>query len=136
MCYTNCPFHDTINTAPTLQCSNSSQTNTSDVSPWDRANSGDPSQDQQIAISSVCYMTNCPFHGTPNSPPMLTSQDRIPCSEQLPTNSNTKSYIHIVHWNAQGANQKTSAIKTAILQDDLDIVMIQDTNPEKTVCQL
>ena len=58
---------------------------------------------------------------------MLTSQDRIPCSEQLPSNNTTKTYIHIVHWNAQGANQKTSAIKNAILQDDLDIVMIQDT---------
>ena len=38
-------------------------------------------------------------------------------TEQLPTSS----------WNAQGAITKTSAIKTAIVQDDLDILMIQDT---------
>ena len=41
--------------------------------------------------------------------------------------SDTKPYIHLVHWNAQSASQKTSAIKRTILQDDLDIVMIQDT---------
>ena len=33
----------------------------------------------------------------------------------------------MVHWNAQGAISKTSAIKTTIVQDDIDIVMIQDT---------
>ena len=38
------------------------------------------------------------------------------------------THIKLVHWNAQGAITKTSAIKTAIVQDDLDIVMIQDTN--------
>ena len=86
----------------------------------------DSSRDQQTYIPSVSYPI-CPSQGTANSAPMLTSQDRIPCSEQLPSNNTTKSYIHIVHWNAQGANQKTSAIKTAILLDDLDIVMIQDT---------
>ena len=37
------------------------------------------------------------------------------------------THIKLVHWNAQGAITKTSAIKTAIVQDDLDIVMIQDT---------
>ena len=37
------------------------------------------------------------------------------------------NYIKLVHWNAQGAISKTSAIKTVNVQDDLDIVMIQDT---------
>ena len=38
------------------------------------------------------------------------------------------THIKLVHWNAQGSsNYKTSAIKTAIVQDDIDILMIQDT---------
>ena len=37
------------------------------------------------------------------------------------------THIKLVDWNAQGEITKTSAIKTAIVQDDLDIVMIQDT---------
>ena len=37
------------------------------------------------------------------------------------------THIKLVHRNAQGAITKTSAIKRAIVQDDLDIVMIQDT---------
>ena len=37
------------------------------------------------------------------------------------------NYIKLVHWNAQGAISKTSAIQTTIVQDDIDIVMIQDT---------
>ena len=36
------------------------------------------------------------------------------------------THMKLVDWNAQGAITKTSAIKTAIVQDDLDIVMIQD----------
>ena len=122
----NCPFQDTLNTIHTLQDSNSSQTLTHHhVTVPTVASHVDPAKDQHTAISSVSY-PHCP-QGTPNSAPMLTSQDRISSSEQLPTNRNTKSYIHIVHWNAQGANQKTSVIKNAILQDDLDIVMIQGT---------
>ena len=37
------------------------------------------------------------------------------------------THIKLVHWNAQGAITKPSAIKTAIVQDDRDIVMIHDT---------
>ena len=37
------------------------------------------------------------------------------------------THIKLVHWNAQGTIKKTSAIKKSIVQDDLDIVMIQDT---------
>ena len=37
------------------------------------------------------------------------------------------THIKLVHWNAQGEITKTSAINTAIVQDDLDIVIIQDT---------
>ena len=40
------------------------------------------------------------------------------------------THINLVHWNAQGAIPKTSAIKTSIVQDDIDIVMIQDTRYE------
>ena len=45
------------------------------------------------------------------------------------TNGTYRAATHIKpeHWNAQGEITKTSAIKTAIVQDDLDIVMIQDT---------
>ena len=35
------------------------------------------------------------------------------------------THIKLVDWNAQGAITMTSAIKIAIVQDDLDIVMIQ-----------
>ena len=52
----------------------------------------------------------------PNDPQLQTEH-----TEQLPTSSK------LVHWKAQGAITKTSAIKTDIVQDDLDIVMIQDT---------
>ena len=38
--------------------------------------------------------------------------------------------------NAQGAITKTSAIKTAIVQDDLDIVMIQDTRYKRRLDDL
>ena len=37
------------------------------------------------------------------------------------------THTKLVHWNAQGAITKTFAIKTAIVQDDLDIVVIKDT---------
>ena len=42
----------------------------------------------------------------------------------------------MVHWNAQGAITMTSAIKTAIVQDDLDIVMIQDTRYKRRLDDL
>ena len=51
------------------------------------------------------------------------------------TNGPTK-YIKLVHWNAQGAIAKTSAIKTAIVQDDIDIVMIQDTRYKRRLDEL
>ena len=56
-----------------------------------------------------------------------------------PTKSTTKgptNYIKLVHWNAQGAITKTSAIKTAIVQDDIDIVMIQDTRYKRRLDDL
>ena len=37
------------------------------------------------------------------------------------------THIKLVHWNAQRVITNTSAIKTALVQDDRDIVMIQDT---------
>ena len=37
------------------------------------------------------------------------------------------THIKLVHWNVEGAIIKSSAIKMAIVQYDLDIVMIQDT---------
>ena len=39
----------------------------------------------------------------------------------------SEPHIKLVHWNAQGGITKVSSIKTAIVPDDLDIVMIQDT---------
>ena len=46
--------------------------------------------------------------------------------------STTTNGAHLkpVHRNAQGAITNTSANKTAIVQDDLDIVMTQDTNAD------
>ena len=46
------------------------------------------------------------------------------------------THIKLVHWNAQRAITKTSAIKTAIVQDDLDIVMIQDTRYKRRLYDL
>ena len=93
------------------------------------------STNQSKSSKRPAFYQNCPSQDNVNGDPMSTSQDRISCTGQLPNNNNTKSYIRMVHWNAQGANQKTSAIKTAILQDELDIVMIQDTRykPRKDV---
>ena len=35
--------------------------------------------------------------------------------------------LKIVHWNAQGANQKTARITSTILNENIDMMMIQDT---------
>ena len=54
-----------------------------------------------------------------------------PGSHTFTTTNGTYSeatHIKLVHWNAQGSITKASAIKIAIVQDDLDIVMIQDTD--------
>ena len=45
-------------------------------------------------------------------------------------------HIKLIHWNAQGTITKTSAIKTANVQDDLDIVMIQDTRYKRRLDDL
>ena len=54
------------------------------------------------------------------------------------TNETHRAATHIkqVHWNAQGAITKTSAIKTVIVQDDLNIVMIQDTRYKRRLDDL
>ena len=67
--------------------------------------------------------------------PFWTIGQAIPSSHGLHVQTGSSAsatncptnYIKLVHWNAQGAITKTSAIKTAIIQDDIDIVMIQDT---------
>ena len=41
-----------------------------------------------------------------------------------------------MNWNAQGAITKTSAIKTAIVQDDRDIVVIQCTRYKRRLYDL
>ena len=46
------------------------------------------------------------------------------------------THIKLVHWNTQETITKTSAIKTAIVQDDLDIVMIQDTRYKRRLDDL
>ena len=46
------------------------------------------------------------------------------------------AHIKLVHWNAQGEITKTPAIKTAIVQDDLDIVTIQDTKYKRRLDDL
>ena len=51
----------------------------------------------------------------------------IPVTNTLISPTGRPKTTRLVHWNAQGAISKTSAIKTAIVQDDIDIVMIQDT---------
>ena len=51
-------------------------------------------------------------------------------SERYTTTNGTHiavNHLKLVHWNAQGTFTKTYANKTAIVQDNLDIVMIQDT---------
>ena len=50
-----------------------------------------------------------------------------PVTNTLISPTGRANYIKLVHWNAQGAISKTSAIQTTIVQDDIDIVMIQDT---------
>ena len=50
-----------------------------------------------------------------------------PVTNTLISSTGRANYIKLVHWNAQGAISKTSAIQTTIVQDDIDIVMIQDT---------
>ena len=54
------------------------------------------------------------------------------------TNGTHRAAAHVkpVHWNAQGAITKNSAIKTSIVQDDLDIVMIQDTRYKRRLDDL
>ena len=48
----------------------------------------------------------------------------------------TKQLPKLVHWNAQGAITETSAIKIAIVQDGLDIMMIQDTRCKRRLDDL
>ena len=54
------------------------------------------------------------------------------------TNGTHRPATHIkqVRWNAQGTITKTSEIKTAIVQDDLGIVMIQDTRYQRRMDDL
>ena len=54
------------------------------------------------------------------------------------TNETHRAVTHtkLVHWNAQDAGTKTSPIKTAIVQDDLDIVMIQDARYKRRLHDL
>ena len=46
------------------------------------------------------------------------------------------THIKLVHWNAQGAITNTSAIKTAIVQVEIDVVMIQDTRYKRRLDDL
>ena len=73
-------------------------------------------------------LNNEPYHGhTPSTSGRSTT-----------TNGTHRAATHInrVHWNAQGAITKTSAIKTAIIQHGLDIVMIQDTRYKRRLNDL
>ena len=67
----------------------------------------DPSQGN--SCSQTAGSENGPFQGH------HVSTDTNVFSPPGPTN-----YIKLIHWNAQGAITKTSAIKTAIVQDDHD----------------
>ena len=60
------------------------------------------------------------FRATPQSPRRVNTEDDA--CPSMPSGT-----IKIVHWNAEGANRKTAVIQAAILQDELDILMIQDT---------
>ena len=42
-----------------------------------------------------------------------------------------KATVKIVHWNAQGANTKLGRIKSTIVHENIDIMLIQDTRLEK-----
>ena len=109
--------------------------------------SNGPSQDNSCS-HTVCA-GNCPFQANSgsqsvcpdNGPFQDNSGSQSVCPDNGPFQGNHVQpvtnnvfsptgraiYIKLVHWNAQGAITKTSVIKTAIVQDDLDIVMIQDT---------
>ena len=73
------------------------------------------------------------FHGHSGSQPVCPDNGPFqghhvkPVTNTLISPTGRANYIKLVHWNAQGAISKTSAIKTTIVQDDSDIVMIQDT---------
>ena len=88
---------------------------------------------QDHSGSQSVSLDNGPFQG--NSSSQSVCPDNGPFQgHQVKHVTNTimystgrANYIKLVPWNAQGAISKTSAIKTAFVQDDIDIVMIQDT---------
>ena len=83
--------------------------------------SNGPSQDHG-GVLPVCS-GNGPFQDHGGAQPVCS--DNGP-SQDHHVSTGPTNYIKLVHWNAQGAITKTSAIKTDIVQDNLDIVMIQD----------
>ena len=94
-----------------------------------------PSQDH--GCSQSVHSDNGPFQGhrgsqsvSPDNGPFQGHHGCTtvnPVTNTLISSTGRANYIKLVHWNAQGAISKTSAIQTTIVQDDIDIVMIQDT---------
>ena len=90
-----------------------------------------PFQDHTSCSYTACS-DNCPFHDDSCSHTVCSNNgpfhgNHVQTGATMSAPKGTTNYITLVHWNAQGAIIKTSAIETTIVQDDLDIVMIQDT---------
>ena len=86
------------------------------------SSSNGPIQDKSCS-HTVCVVGKGPFQG----------HHVKPVTNTLISPTGRANYIKLVHWNAQGAISKTSAIKTTIVQDDIDIVMIQDTSADRMI---
>ena len=98
-----------------------------------------------------CFIKNRPSKGHSNSFSDMREGDGLVLKKrphQDPTHSTSGQstttngthraafHIKLQHWNAQGVTEKISAIKTVIVQDDLDIVMIQNTRYKRRLDDL
>ena len=94
---------------------------------------------QDHSGSQYVSLVNGPFQGHSGSQPVCPNNSPFQCNHVKPVTNTLiyptgrANYIKLVHWNAQGAISKTSAIKTTIVQDDIDIVMIQDTSADRMI---
>ena len=127
VCSDNSPFQDHGRSQPVCSDNGPSQDN-GGVLP---VCSNGPFQDHG-GVLPVCS-GNGPFQDNGGSQPVCPDNGPFhgnhvkPVTNTVISPTGRANYIKLVHWNAQGAISKTSAIKTVIVQDDIDIVMIQDT---------
>ena len=91
-----------------------------------------PFQGHYVQTGDTVVSPKGPFQDHSCSPTVRSENDpfqghHVQTATAASETKDHTNYIKLVHWNAQGAIAKTSAIKTAIVQDAIDIVMIQDT---------